>query len=247
VWNNPTMLSLRASLAAGVVHSVCHSGTCKYVVGSRASEDASPARAPKPGDFDEKWYVAQYFDVRDGIARGRWTSGLAHYRTDGHREFRARNARDWDRLVREQQETSVRIGAGYRATLSWLRPPHVRDGEIVMSVSAVNSGSIPWRPKGQGPTPILVCAESYRRLEDVQRTVPMYAYRIELPGVVQPGQSVALDIQAPASDFPIGPSFLVVDLVCDAKAVRFTSGPTRPLVLGVHRDEWTDQIELVEN
>jgi hypothetical protein len=28
VWNNPTMQSLRASLSAGVVHTVCQSGTC---------------------------------------------------------------------------------------------------------------------------------------------------------------------------------------------------------------------------
>jgi hypothetical protein len=246
VWNNPTMQSLRASLAAGVVHSVCQSGTCKYVVGSSASEEASPARGPKPRDFDEKWYLAHYFDVRDGVARGRWSSGIDHYRKYGHREFRATNAREWDQRVREQQEMSVRIGTGYGATLGWLGPACLRDRAIVMSVSATNSGSIAWQPKGRGPTPIQASAEAHRRLEDVQQRPPMYTFRADLPDPVEPGDSIEVEIQAPIDDLPIGRSFLIVDLVSDEKAVRFTSGVTKPLVLGVHRDEWTDQIELIE-
>jgi hypothetical protein len=73
----------------------------------------------------------------------------------------------------------------------------------------------------------------------------MYSYRADLPGRVDPAHSVALEVQAPLDDFPIGRSFLIVDLVSDAKAVRFTSGVTKPLVLGVCRDLWTDQVDLV--
>src|SRR5262249_26268740 len=215
---------------------------CKYVVGSRASEPTSPDLAPAPADFDEAWYLALYHDVDLGVGKGLWSSGLDHYRRYGHREFRCTNGREWKRSLREQQEKANSIGAGYRATLSWLQPARVRDDMIVMSFSAANSGSIPWQPKGQGPTPIRVGAESYRRLEHVHRTQPMYAYRIDLPHPVEPRHSLALEMQAPLDDFPIGRSFLIVDLVSDDKAVRFTSGVTKPLVLGVHRDEFSDQV-----
>jgi hypothetical protein len=73
----------------------------------------------------------------------------------------------------------------------------------------------------------------------------MYAYRVDLPGTVEPGASIALEMQAPLDHFPIGRSFLIVDLVSDEKAIRFTGGVTKPLVLGVHRDEMTDQMDLV--
>jgi hypothetical protein len=246
VWNNATMQSLRASLSAGVVHTVCQSGTCKYVVGSRASEPAALDRAPAPSDFDERWYLAQYFDVAVGVGKGLWSSGLDHYRRYGHREFRSTNGRAKNRSLLEQQEKAQSLSQGYRAALGWLEPARIRDGRIVMNVSAENSGSIPWRPKGHGPTPIQASAESYRRLEDVHRTQPMYAYRVDMPGTVEPGASIALELQAPLDHFPIGRSFLIVDLVSDEKAVRFTSGVTKPLVLGVHRDEWTDDLELVQ-
>jgi hypothetical protein len=246
VWNNPTMQSLRASLAAGVVHSVCQSGTCKYVVGSRASESRAAGPEPRVSGFDETWYVAQYFDVRDGVASGRWSSGLEHYQRYGHREFRCTNGREWKRSLRDQQKKARRIGAGYSAALTWLHPARIRDDVIAMSVSATNSGSTTWQPKGRGPTPIQAGAESYRRLEDVHRAAPMYFYRVDLPHPVEPGRSIALEMQAPLDHVPIGQSFLIVDLVCDAKAVRFTSGVTKPLVLGVHRDERTDRVDLIE-
>jgi len=246
VWNNPTMQSLRASLSAGVVHTVCQSGTCKYVVGSRASEPPPPEFAAAPADFDETWYLALYHDVALGVGKGLWSSGLDHYRRHGHREFRCTNGREWNRSLREQGEKANSAGSGYSATLGWLQA-RVRDNAIVISVSAVNSGSIPWQPKGHGPTPIQASAESYRRLEDVHRTPPMYAYRVDLPGMVEPGASIALEMQAPLDHFPIGRSFLIVDLVSDEKAVRFTGGVTKPLVLGVHRDEMTDQIDLIQS
>jgi hypothetical protein len=246
VWNNPTMQSLRASLSAGVVHTVCQSGTCKYVVGSRASEGTVPALAPAPADFDEAWYLSHYFDVADGVGRGLWSTGLDHYRKVGHREFRCRSAWDWTRWVQQQQETAIGIGQGYSASLSWLEPACVRDRAIVMSVSATNSGSIAWQPKGRGPTPIHAVAEAYRRLEDVQHARPMYSYCADLSGPVEPGCSMSLELHVPIDDLPIGLSFLVVDLISDERAVRLSSAGTRPLVLGVHRDERTDQIELVE-
>src|SRR5262249_33876102 len=158
------------------------------------------------------WYLALYHDVADGLGKGLWSSGLDHYRRQGHREFRCTNGRDWKRSLQEQQDKADAVGSGYRATLSWLQPARVREDAIVMNVSAVNSGSIAWQRKGAGPTHIQVCAESYRRLEDVHRTMPMYTYHVELPGPIQPGHSVALEIQAPAGDFPIGRSFLIVDL-----------------------------------
>jgi iron-sulfur cluster protein len=242
VWNNPTMQSLRASLSAGVVHTVCQSGTCKYVVGSRASEPPSPEFAPAPGDFDEAWYLARYHDVALGVGKGLWSSGLDHYRRHGHREFRCTNGREWKRSLREQREKASSNSSGYRATLSWLRPARVHRDTIVMNFSAANSGSITWQPKGQ--TPIRAAADSYRRLEDVHRTRPMYGYRVDLPGSVEPGRSVSLEIRAPLDHVPIGRSFLIVDLVCDEKEVKFTSGVTKPLVLGVHRDELSDQVNL---
>jgi hypothetical protein len=252
VWNNPTMQSLRASLSAGVVHTVCQSGTCKYVVGSRASEPRVPSpesRVPGPEprveDFDEAWYLALYHDVAVGVRKGLWSSGLDHYRRQGHREFRCINGRQWKRSLQDQREKARAIGSGYSATLSWLQPALVRGDAIVMNVSATNSGSIPWQPKGEGPTPIQAAADAYRQLDDVHRIAPMYGYRADLPGTVEPGHSVALEIQAPVGDFPIGRSFLVVDLVSDERGVRFASGVTKPLVLGVHRDELTDQVNLV--
>jgi hypothetical protein len=245
VWNNPTMQSLRASLSAGVVHTVCQSGTCKYVVGSRASEPPFTDLAPAPAGFDEAWYLALYHDVAVGVRKGLWSSGLDHYRRHGHREFRCTNGREWKGSLLEQREKVTSIGSGYGVTLSWLEPARVRDNTILMNFSAANSGSIPWQPKGQGPTPIQACAESYRRLEDVHRARPMYAYHVDLAGTVEPGQSVSLEIRAPLGDLPIGPSFLIVDLVSDERAVRLTSDVTKPLVLGVYRDERTDQVDLV--
>jgi len=245
VWNNSTMQSLRASLAAGVVHTVCQSGTCKYVVGSRASQQTTRDLAPAPADFDEAWYVRQYFDVCDGLARGVWSSGLDHYRRLGHREFRCRNQREWRRSVQQQRERASRTRAGYSATLSWVQSARVREHTIVMSVCALNSGSIAWQPNGQGPTPIHASAEAYRRLDEVQRTRPMNIYRRDLGAPVEPGQSITLEMQAPVDDFPVGRSFLVVDLVSDPRDVRLTRRGAKPLVLGVHRDEWTDQIDLV--
>jgi hypothetical protein len=205
-------------------------------------------RAPitSPADFDEAWYLAQYHDVAVGVGKGLWSSGLDHYRRHGHREFRCTNRREWKRSLREQQERANAIGSGYSATLSWLQPARVRGNMIVMSLSAMNSGSIAWQPKGQGATPIQASAEAYRRLEDVQQRLPMYTYRADLPGRVEPGDSIEVEIEAPLDDLPIGRSFLIVDLVSDEKAVRFTSGVTKPLVLGVHRDEWTDHVDLVE-
>jgi len=240
VWNNPTMESLRDSLAAGVVHTVCHSGTCKFVVGSRQSEGSSTT-ASVPADFDESWYVAQYFDVRDGIGSGRWSSGRDHYRRFGHQEFRCRNIAEWNRRSHAKEEQASRIGTGYSATLNWLRAPGVRDNAIVVSFSAINSGSIAWQPKGRGSTPIQASAESYRRLEDFRRVMPMYAYRGDLARHVDPGDSIALEMQVPVGDLPIGRAFVVLDLVCDEKAVRLA----KPLVLGVHRDRVTDVVHLV--
>ncbi len=245
VWNNPTMQSLRASLSAGVVHTVCQSGTCKYVVGSRASEPTLTDLAPAPADFDEAWYRALYHDVAVGVRKGLWSSGLDHYRRYGHREFRCTNGREWKRSLLEQRERANAIGSGYSATLSWLQPARVRDDAIVLNVSATNSGSIAWQPKDGGPTPIQAVADAYRRLEDVQQTRPMYSYRADLSGPVVPGSSISLELRAQVDDLPIGRSFLIVDLVCDEKAVRFTAGVTKPLVLGVHRDEWSDEVELV--
>jgi hypothetical protein len=245
VWNNPTMESLRASLSAGVVHTVCRSGTCKYVVGSRASEDPSPDKVAVPRDFDNAWYVAQYFDVRDGIGRGFWSSGRDHYSRFGHREFRCRNAAEWNRRTAEQQQRVIQIGTGYSATLSWLDASRVDEHTLAVNFAAANSGSIVWQPKGLGSTPIQTSAESYRRLEDVQRVMPMYAYRGDLPKSVEPGQSIAVEMKIPLNDLPIGRSFVVVDLVCDEKAVRLASGVARPIVLGVYRDGTTDALDLV--
>lgn len=245
VWNNPTMESLRDSLAAGVVHTVCRSGTCKYVVGSTASEGPSHVEVIVPEDFDEAWYVAQYFDVRDGIGRGLWSSGVDHYRRFGHREFRSASEGEWNRRDERQQEKARRIGSGYSATLNWLRAPSVRDHAIVMSFSAINSGSIAWQPKGEGSTPIQTSADSYRRLGDFRRVMPMYAYRGDLPRGVAPGASIELEMQVPTSDLPIGRSFVILDLVCDAKAVQLASAAVRPLVLGVHKDGFTDEVQLV--
>jgi hypothetical protein len=244
VWNNPTMESLRESLAAGVLHTVCHSGTCKYVVGSRALEDPSP-RKIDVAYFDETWYVAQYFDVRDGIGRGRWTSGLDHYRRFGHREFRCTNASEWNQRKLRQQTQLSRFGKGYGATLRWLQAPRVHEGAIVVGFSAVNSGSITWHPKGQGPTPIETFAESYRRTEDVGQLTPMYAYRGDLSGAVAPGESIAVEMRVPLHDLPIGRSFVILDLVCGEQALRLAGATAKPLVLGVHRDAATDEVDLV--
>jgi hypothetical protein len=245
VWNNPTMESLRDSLAAGIVHTVCHSGTCKYVVGSRAAEGPSHVDVPVPVGFDEAWYVDQYFDVRDGIGRGLWPTGLDHYRRFGHREFRSANAVEWNSRSRQQKEKTSRIGTGYSATLTWLHAPDVRENAVVMNFSATNSGSLAWQPKGQGSTPIQASAESYRRLDDFRRVMPMYAYRGDLSRVVAPGESIALEMQVPVSDLPIGRSFVILDLVCDEKAVQLASAATKPLVLGVYKDGLTDEVRLV--
>jgi hypothetical protein len=244
VWNNATMQSLRASLAAGVLHTVCQSGTCKYVVGSRAAEAASTASAVAIEDFDDAWYVSHYFDVLDGLGRGLWTSGLEHYRRFGHQEFRCRNAGEWKRWEKQQTQAGSN-GPVYSATLSWLRPPSVHERAIVLNFSAINSGSIPWRPKGQGATPIQTAAESYRRLEDVHRVMPMYEYRGDLPASVAPGQAIALEMRVPLDDLPLGESFVVLELVCDRKSVRLAGATAKPLVLGVHRDEMTARVEFV--
>ena len=242
VWNNPTMQSLRASLAAGIVHTVCQSGTCKYVVGSRAADAASAVSAPTVDGFDDEWYVAHYFDVHDGIGSGLWQSGLDHYRRFGHRECRSRNAREWSQAEREQ---ASRRGSTYHATLSWHRPPFVHETTIVLSFAALNAGAVAWRPKGRGPTPIQAAADSYRKLEDVHQVMPMYAYRGDLPNVVEPGRSVSIEMRVPVDDLPLGISFLILDLVCDEKAVRFSGATTKPLVVGVHRDAASDRVEFV--
>jgi hypothetical protein len=244
VWNNATMQSLRASLAAGVLHTVCQSGTCKYVVGSRASQ-TTPAVAAASADFDETWYVTHYFDVREGVGRGLWLNGRDHYRRFGHREFRCTNGREWREWVRQQQERAQAIGTGYSATLSWERGARLDERTIAMSFSAANSGSIPWRPRGVGSTSIRGSADAYRRLDDVYRVNPMYSYRADLHGVVEPGQSISLEIEAPLDHFPIGRSFVVLDLVSDENRVRITDAATKPLVLGVHRDELTDRVDLL--
>jgi hypothetical protein len=245
VWNNPTMESLRASLAAGVVHTVCHSGTCKYVVGSRASKDPLTVKAQVPPDFDDEWYVAQYFDVREGMGRGLWSSGVDHYSRFGHQEFRCWNASEWTRRSRLQQAHVVRIAKGYTATLGWLEAPRVEEQAVVVNFRAVNSGSIAWQPRGRGPTPIQSSAESYRHLEDVRRVMPMYSYRGDLGRSVEPERSIELEMRIPLDDLPIGRSFVVLDLVCDEKAIHLASAAARPLVLGVYRDGLTDEVDLV--
>jgi hypothetical protein len=244
VWNNATMQSLRASLAAGVLHTVCHSGTCKYVVGSRATQSTTSKDVAAPKGFDETWYVARYFDVRDGIRRGLWSSGVAHYRRFGHREFRCTNEGEWERRIREEQAQTVTIPNGYSATLTWLDAPRVHEQSIVVSFSASNSGSLVWDATHRNTTPIRSSAESYRRLDDVGRVRPMYRYRGDLSKAVAPGESIALELRVPVDDLPLGRSFVVLDLVCDEKAVRFSGGTTKPLVLGVHRDESTDRVDL---
>jgi hypothetical protein len=72
----------------------------------------------------------------------------------------------------------------------------------------------------------------------------MYEYRGNLSNPVSPGESISLELRVPLDDLPLGRSFVVLDLVCDEKAVRFSSGTTKPLVLGVYRDEWTEQVDL---
>jgi len=244
VWNSPTLQSLRASLSSGVVHSVCASGTCKYVVGSRASQKAAEEPPARPAGFDEEWYVAHYFDVRAGVASGRWGSGLDHYRQHGHREFRSTNAAEWRHSVRDQWKQTIRIGSGYGARLNWLEPARVQDNAIVMTVSAMNSGSIAWQPKGAGPTPLQVSTGAYRQLDDFGRSAPMAEHRAELPHVVRPGDSIRLDLHACVDDLPVGKSFLLVDLVCDERAVRLSAAAT-PLVLGIYRDERTDEVDVI--
>ena len=244
VWNNPTMQSLRASLAAGVVHTVCQSGTCKYVVGSRAAQETPAVPPPSLDGFDDAWYVAHYFDVLEGIGRGLWKSGREHYNRFGFREARSKNAREWGRFEEDQTNRPVPT---YRATLSWSGPPVVHDGRIVLNLSAINSGTVVWRPKDDGPTRVQATAESYRRLDDFHRVMPMYAYRVDLPKAVEPGESVALEMRVPIDDLPLGRSFVVLDLVCHEKAVRFSGAETKPLVLGIHRHETTDQIDFVTN
>jgi len=243
VWNNATMQSLRASLAAGVLHTVCHSGTCKYVVGSR-TESPAASEAAAPADFDEAWYVERYFDVHEGVRRGLWSSGLIHYRRYGHREFRCTNEQEWKQRTREEHARRVAIANGYGATLTWLDAPSVRENAIVLTFSARNSGSLVWDANPRNSTPIRSSAESYRRLDDVGRVRPMYQYRGELSKAVMPGESIALELRVPVEDLPLGRSFVVLDLVCDEKAVRFSGGTTKPLVLGVRRDEWTEQVDL---
>jgi hypothetical protein len=221
VWNNATMRSLRASLAAGIVHTVCQSGTCKYVVGSRAAEAPLVDDAPVPRDFDEGWYVSHYFDVRDGIGRGLWPRGLVHYQRFGHREFRCTNEREWKRRTREEEARTVSIANGYSATLAWLDDPRVDEKAIVLTFSATNSGSLVWEADHRSPTPIRSSAESFRRLDDVGRTRPMYEYRGNLSNAVSPGESISLELRVPLDDLPLGRSFVVLDLVCVEKAVRF--------------------------
>jgi hypothetical protein len=75
--------------------------------------------------------------------------------------------------------------------------------------------------------------------------MPMYAYRGDLSGTVEPGASAVLEMHVPVHDLPIGRSFVILDLVCDEKAVQLASGATKPLVLGVHRDSLTDKVRLV--
>ena len=75
--------------------------------------------------------------------------------------------------------------------------------------------------------------------------MPMYGYRGDLPGVVEPGQSVALEMRVPLHELPLGRSFVILDLVCDEKAVQLAAAASKPLVLGVHKDSLTDKVRLV--
>ncbi len=101
IWNGEVMQEVRASILAGKVHRVCNSKDCPH----QRSDAAFPEPAGRINvkeafarDFDEAWYMGQYRDVAEAVAKGRFESGLEHFIRHGRAEGRLYKLAEPERL-----------------------------------------------------------------------------------------------------------------------------------------------------
>jgi hypothetical protein len=250
LWNSPTMQSLRASLAAGVVHSVCAGASCKYVENSERSS-LPPVELPK--NFDEAWYVGRYADVRLGIQQKRYRDGAYHYRHWGHREFREVCPGQAEPRMSEPRPAALSQDRQYAAGLRWAEA--IRPGEVLrwgagqtiaIPFLARNLGLRSWLRDEKTPGWVYGNVQVYENLDSVAKVSGLVGYRIPLPRDVKPDQSVSLELKLDPQPFLDRPVFLIVDLGCDDRFC-FSDSPdsvSLPLVARLYRDPQSQETVL---
>lgn len=89
IWNGPTAQSLRKSIIANQVHSICKNAPCKFVQNTPLEEKTEITKLPNiEAEFDEEWYLALYSDVKHAVENGQFRSGWEHYSKFGKNEQR---------------------------------------------------------------------------------------------------------------------------------------------------------------
>jgi hypothetical protein len=197
--------------------------------------------------FDEAWYAQNYYDVAYGIKAGRWGSGLEHYRRYGHREFRYTSAKQAKRVAStEGTGLAAEVAPEYLAALRWLGPVLLAADSIHVNFEVENAGSAIWpTAPGTGAGALIRAgARLYRDLSEVGRGTPTREYRLELPRILHPGDAAQFMLQLERQSVPMGPSFLLIDMVWELR-FWFSEDATIPLVLGMHSEAGVDGIELV--
>jgi MoaA/NifB/PqqE/SkfB family radical SAM enzyme len=119
IWNGDVMVEVRASILAGKVHRVCQTADCPFQRRDAAFPEPTARIHVKEAfarNFDEAWYVREYPDVREAVAKGRFASGLEHFIRHGRAEGRLYKLVEPERLA--QAARAFRSFAGFVGKLA---------------------------------------------------------------------------------------------------------------------------------
>jgi len=236
IWNNLTMRSLRRSMSNGVMHTTCLGASCKYVQARNPKANAKRSDFSDES-FDENWYIENYYDVKEGVCRGRWASGREHYGRYGHLEFRFKNATEAQTGVHEQY---VAAKAEFAASIELVESQQraIHSEKFILHFRAKNLGSQLWLPNSEiinGQVNIRCGATLFDSIYDIPEWKLSHEYRSFLKTTVAPGQEYEFQIEIHGSQIKSGESALVVDVVSELK-FWFSDLGSRPLILLFNRD-----------
>ena len=113
------MQEVRASILEGKVHRICTSAECPHQRPQAAFPEPSARIQVKEAfarNFDEAWYLGANPDVREAVAKGRFSCGLEHFVRHGRAEGRLYKLVEPSRLAAEAAE--LRGLAGFLGNLA---------------------------------------------------------------------------------------------------------------------------------
>jgi hypothetical protein len=146
----------------------------------------------------------------------------------------------------ESTSRAAEVEPEYVAILRWLGPVHLAANTITIEFGVQNAGSATWPNALRDAAGVLIRAGArlYRDLSEVGCVLSTHEYRLELPGILHPGDTARFTLQLDREALPMGRSFLLIDMVWEHR-FWFSEDATVPLVLGMNREEGVDDIEFV--